>query len=43
MTDARLAFEPRGLASVVRASVHCFTTEDELDRLAAVVDGAAGS
>jgi cysteine desulfurase/selenocysteine lyase len=43
MTDARLAFEPRGLASVVRASVHCFTTEDELDRLAEVVDGVARS
>jgi selenocysteine lyase/cysteine desulfurase len=30
---ARLDFDPRGLESVVRASVHYFNTEAELDRL----------
>ena len=30
---ARLDFDPRGIESVVRASVHYFNTEAELDRL----------
>jgi cysteine desulfurase / selenocysteine lyase len=39
---ARLAFDPRGIEAVVRSSVHYFTTDDELDRLLAVVSAAAG-
>jgi selenocysteine lyase/cysteine desulfurase len=34
---ARLDFDHRGLASVVRASVHYFNTDAELDRLCAVL------
>jgi cysteine desulfurase / selenocysteine lyase len=34
---ARLDFDPRGLESVVRASVHYFNTETELDRLCAAL------
>jgi selenocysteine lyase/cysteine desulfurase len=37
---ARLDFDPRGLESVVRASVHYFNTEAELDRLGAVLPNA---
>jgi cysteine desulfurase / selenocysteine lyase len=39
---ARLAFDPRGVDAVVRSSVHYFTTQEELDRLLAVVSAAAG-
>jgi cysteine desulfurase/selenocysteine lyase len=35
--DARLSFDPRGIAEVVRSSVHYFTTRDELERFAGVV------
>ena len=37
---ARLDFDPRGLESVVRASVHYFNTEDELEQLCAAVPTA---
>ncbi len=37
---ARLDFDPRGLESVVRASVHYFNTEAELDRLCDVLPNA---
>ena len=33
ISTARLDFEARGLESVVRASIHYYNTEDELDRL----------
>jgi selenocysteine lyase/cysteine desulfurase len=35
--SARIDMEQRGLAEVVRASVHYFNTEDELDRLVGAV------
>lgn len=31
--SSRFDFERRGLSEVVRASVHCYTTEEELQRL----------
>jgi selenocysteine lyase/cysteine desulfurase len=31
--QARFDFDERGLPAIVRASVHCYNTEDELDRL----------
>jgi cysteine desulfurase/selenocysteine lyase len=37
---ARLDFDPRGLESVVRASVHYFNTEAELDQLCAALPHA---
>ena len=37
---ARLDFDPRGLTSVIRASVHYFNTEEELDRLCEVLPPA---
>jgi cysteine desulfurase/selenocysteine lyase len=37
---ARLDFDPRGLESVIRASVHYFNTEEELDRLCEVLPPA---
>jgi cysteine desulfurase / selenocysteine lyase len=37
MSDTRLDLEPRGLELMVRASVHYFNTEAELDRFAALV------
>jgi cysteine desulfurase / selenocysteine lyase len=36
--DSRLDFEARGLPSLIRASVHYFNTEDEIDRFCAVVE-----
>jgi cysteine desulfurase / selenocysteine lyase len=41
LPDARLAFEPRGLPSVVRSSLHYFNTEEELERFGAVVASLA--
>jgi cysteine desulfurase/selenocysteine lyase len=44
-TSTRLDFEQRGLPDLVRASVHYFTTADELDRLVGAVrnlDGLQG-
>ena len=38
-TSTRLDFEQRGLPDLVRASVHYFTTDDELDRLVDAVRG----
>ena len=38
---ARLDLEPRGLASVVRASVHAYNTEDEIDRFCAALQALA--
>ena len=35
--DARLSFDPRAIDAVVRASVHYFNTEEELERLLDVV------
>ena len=40
-TSARWDFEARGLPSLVRASVHYYNTEDELDRLCAVVSASS--
>jgi Selenocysteine lyase len=37
---ARLDFDPRGIAEVVRASVHYFNTEAEIDRLCTVLPNA---
>jgi selenocysteine lyase/cysteine desulfurase len=37
---ARLDFDPRGLTSVLRASVHYFNTDDELDRLCGILPNA---
>ncbi len=37
--SARFDMEPRGLSAVVRASVHYYNTEEELDRLCATVAG----
>jgi selenocysteine lyase/cysteine desulfurase len=34
---ARLDYDPRGIASAVRASVHYFNTEPELDQLIAAL------
>ena len=39
--SARIDMEQRGLTEVVRASVHYFNTEDEIDRLVAVVEEMA--
>jgi cysteine desulfurase/selenocysteine lyase len=36
-SDARLSFDPRGIAEVVRSSVHYFTSREELERFAGVV------
>lgn len=41
--SARIDMEQRGLTEVVRASVHYFNTEDEIDRLVAAVAGLAHS
>lgn len=35
--QARLDFDERGLPAIVRASVHCYNTDDELDRLVAAL------
>jgi cysteine desulfurase / selenocysteine lyase len=37
--SARFDFEARGLTEIVRASVHYYNTDDELDRLCSVVAG----
>jgi cysteine desulfurase / selenocysteine lyase len=37
MSDTRLDLEPRGLDVMVRASVHYFNDEGELDRFAALL------
>ncbi len=37
---ARLDLEPRGLPSLLRASVHYFNTETEIERFAAAVHDA---
>jgi cysteine desulfurase/selenocysteine lyase len=39
-STARLDFGPRGIESVVRASVHYFNTDDELDQLCAALPPA---
>lgn len=41
VATARLDMEDRGLAGLVRASVHYFNTDEELDALTAVVGGLA--
>jgi cysteine desulfurase / selenocysteine lyase len=41
-TSTRLDFEQRGLPDLVRASVHYFTTDEELDRLVDAVRGLDG-
>jgi selenocysteine lyase/cysteine desulfurase len=38
--SARLDLPARGLGDLVRASVHCFNTEDEVDRMVAAVAAA---
>jgi selenocysteine lyase/cysteine desulfurase len=38
MTSARLDLEPRGLDSLVRASIHYFNTSDEIDRFIAAIE-----
>ncbi|MEA2000312.1 MAG: aminotransferase class V-fold PLP-dependent enzyme [Actinomycetota bacterium] len=41
--SARIDMEQRGLDDIVRASVHCFNTEEELDTALAVISGLAAS
>ena len=38
---ARLDMEARGLESMVRASVHYYNTDDEVERFAAAVESLA--
>jgi selenocysteine lyase/cysteine desulfurase len=40
-TSTLLDMDARGVAEVVRASVHCYNTEDECDRLVKAVAAAA--
>lgn len=40
--SARIDMDGRGLDEVVRASVHCFNSEQELDATVAIVKGMAG-
>jgi selenocysteine lyase/cysteine desulfurase len=42
-TATRLDMEARGLASMVRASVHYYNTEEEIDRFCAALGSAGGS
>ena len=40
---ARWDLEPRGLTSLVRASVHYYNTDDEVDRLCNALPSAAAT
>ena len=40
--DTRLDFESRALPALVRASVHYFNSEDEIDRFCGLVSGLTG-